>query len=279
MSLIKRGFSYMLNGLNLYKTQNNWVNDLKNSVSDEIKINWLKNYLIDKDSKEVLDSVISYRKTHKHQYLFDSHTMYICNQYLIPEYMNYAKKGEVHVDCGVYNGETIYLYIKEMEKRGLMPQRIIGFEPNNLNEYYSNLILSNMLNDYELSVVEILKRGVSDATRSARLTMDGSCSKVCESGGQYTSLMRLDDIETKIDSIKMDLEGHEIPALKGAERHIKEENPRLAICVYHKPNDIWDIPKTILDMNPNYKFYLRQHFAGTCADNELVLYGVVPNGE
>lgn len=40
------------------------------------------------------------------------------------------------------------------------------------------------------------------------------------------------------------------------------EKPKLAICVYHKPHDLWEIPKLILKLNPSYKFYLRQHNAG-----------------
>lgn len=281
MSFISEGLSYLERGLKNYNLREKNVKELFESVQDDKNIRWLNNRLIDEASKDTLDCIVKYRNSGKHQDLFGANTKFICQQYLIPEFMNYAKDGEIYVDCGVYNGETIYEYIQEMKLRGLTPESIIGFEPNNLNEYYANLFLRNILDKSDLDKLEIANQGVSDVTRSARLTMDGSCSKVCEEGGQYVSLVKLDDAlsNCKIDCIKMDLEGHEIPALNGAKRHILEYEPRLAICVYHNPNDIWDIPKLICEINPNYRFYLRQHFAGTHADNELVLYGVVPHDD
>ena len=69
--------------------------------------------------------------------------------------------------------------------------------------------------------------------------------------------------------IKMDIEGAEYEALKGAERIIREQKPKLAICVYHKPEDIWELPELILEFNESYKFYLRHY---SYQDNETVLY-------
>jgi hypothetical protein len=69
----------------------------------------------------------------------------------------------------------------------------------------------------------------------------------------------------------MDVEGSELNALKGAERVIKENEPILAICVYHKIEDFVEISDFILSVIPNYKLYLRHHnISGT----ETVLYAV-----
>ena len=54
----------------------------------------------------------------------------------------------------------------------------------------------------------------------------------------------------------MDIEGSEMKALKGAEKLIRERKPNLAICVYHKPNDIVDIPLYLKSLVPEYKIYL-----------------------
>jgi hypothetical protein len=67
----------------------------------------------------------------------------------------------------------------------------------------------------------------------------------------------------------MDIEGAELNALKGARRIIEEQTPKLAICVYHKPKDIWEIPQLILDICPRYKFYLRHY---SFSPTETVLY-------
>lgn len=69
----------------------------------------------------------------------------------------------------------------------------------------------------------------------------------------------------------MDIEGAEINALKGAEKTIKGYKPKLAICVYHKKEDIWEIPKLILSYVPEYKLYLRHY---SPFKDETVLYCV-----
>lgn len=62
-------------------------------------------------------------------------------------------------------------------------------------------------------------------------------------------------IEDKVTFIKMDIEGAEFAALKGAERIICNQKPKLAISVYHRREDIWEIPKLLLEYNPDYKFF------------------------
>ena len=71
--------------------------------------------------------------------------------------------------------------------------------------------------------------------------------------------------------IKMDIEGAEMEALWGAVEIIKSFKPRLAISVYHKPEDMTDIMEYLLQINPDYKFYLR-HYSSCCW--ETVLYAL-----
>ena len=63
----------------------------------------------------------------------------------------------------------------------------------------------------------------------------------------------------------MDIEGSEFAALKGCAETIR----KLTICVYHKPEDIFEIPEYILSLNPDYKMWLRHY---TNLVNETVLY-------
>ena len=77
--------------------------------------------------------------------------------------------------------------------------------------------------------------------------------------------------EEKVSFIKMDIEGAELPALNGAEKIIQRHKPKLAVCVYHKREDLITIPQYIKSIVPEYKFYLRVHFPYA---SELVLYGV-----
>lgn len=59
-----------------------------------------------------------------------------------------------------------------------------------------------------------------------------------------------------VDFIKMDIEGAEIPALKGAQDTIKTHKPKLAISVYHKWDDLLTIPKLIHSIRDDYEYYL-----------------------
>jgi hypothetical protein len=71
--------------------------------------------------------------------------------------------------------------------------------------------------------------------------------------------------------IKMDIEGSELNALKGAEQTIRKYKPKLAICVYHRAKDLITIPQYIKTLVPEYKLYFRAHKYGTY---DFVLYAV-----
>ena len=68
----------------------------------------------------------------------------------------------------------------------------------------------------------------------------------------------------------MDIEGAESEALKGAENLIKQSDMDLAICLYHKPRDIFEIPKLISAFG-SYSYYLRLY---GCHGMDLVMYAI-----
>jgi FkbM family methyltransferase len=69
--------------------------------------------------------------------------------------------------------------------------------------------------------------------------------------------------------ISMDIEGAELEALKGAERTITLHRPDLAVCVYHSPSHLWEIPLYLHGLGLGYRFYLRNY---TSFIGETVLY-------
>jgi hypothetical protein len=75
---------------------------------------------------------------------------------------------------------------------------------------------------------------------------------------------------SQITYIKLDIEGAELDALEGMKETIVKYKPRLAICIYHLPTDLWKIPLLIHRLNPAYKLYIRQHHPV----NETVCYAV-----
>jgi hypothetical protein len=71
---------------------------------------------------------------------------------------------------------------------------------------------------------------------------------------------RSSDLNKKIHFIKFDVEGGEIEAIIGAKNLILENRPVLAISLYHRPVDLWEIPELLQKLCINYSFYIRQHF-------------------
>ena len=71
--------------------------------------------------------------------------------------------------------------------------------------------------------------------------------------------------------IKMDVEGAELRALYGAEKTIRTYRPKLAVCMYHKPEDLVTIPQYIYSIRDDYRFYIRNH---SPYGIEMVLYAV-----
>ena len=69
--------------------------------------------------------------------------------------------------------------------------------------------------------------------------------------------------------IKMDLEGAEYQALLGGRGYLMKYHPNLAISLYHKAEDIWTIPKLLLELYPKYTFYIRHY---SVLASETVLY-------
>jgi hypothetical protein len=82
------------------------------------------------------------------------------------------------------------------------------------------------------------------------------------------SLVNAGQIE-KIDFIKLDVEGAEMDKLRGAQQSIERFKPKLAISLYHKPDDLFEI---ILHIKENFSFYncFVDHY--TIHSEETVLY-------
>jgi len=85
--------------------------------------------------------------------------------------------------------------------------------------------------------------------------------------------VRLDDVLPGFDAtdLKMDIEGAEPEALAGALGLIQRSRPRLALCVYHRPDHIWSIPAAVEALGLDYALFLRSHGHGGF---DLVMYGI-----
>jgi FkbM family methyltransferase len=91
-----------------------------------------------------------------------------------------------------------------------------------------------------------------------------TASRLADYGNVCVDVTSIDDLldGKPVTFIKMDIEGAEIEALKGAAKSIKKYKPKLAICAYHEMGDFIEIPMLINELNPGYRLYLRHYSPG-----------------
>jgi hypothetical protein len=75
--------------------------------------------------------------------------------------------------------------------------------------------------------------------------------------------------------IKMDIEGAELDALKGAENTIRRYRPILAVCLYHRAEDIYEIPIFVKGICPDYRLFTRKN-CWNYATNDFQMFAVPP---
>ena len=128
--------------------------------------------------------------------------------------------------------------------------------------------------------IELFPYGVGETREELWLGGTGSSSsflgdkiKIEGREGKQQIIVSLDEqLKEPVTWIKMDIEGFEIPALLGAKHHIQKESPKLTICLYHIVSDLWEIPRLIDAMNPNYEYKIRHYHKEQ--NWETVLYAI-----
>lgn len=193
-----------------------------------------------------------------------------CGDDYFPQDIAPKRRDHVFLDVGAYNGNTIEAFIDFAGDY----EKIYAFEP------FADS--AQMVKDKAFSNTEVYVAAASDYTGKkdfycnnyGNLTM---VTTILEEGAKHEkstlNTVAIDDVLNgrKATFIKMDIEGSELDALHGAEKTIKKYKPFLAICVYHKKEDLITILPYLKSIVPEYKMYLRHH-SKTASD--FVLYCV-----
>ena len=226
----------------------------------------LYDMLEDEKSKDSLDSILKGRITANQNYFID---VMVENQYF-PEDIVRLNKDEVIVEVGSNDGKTL---LDIVDKTGGKFKKIYCFEPDK----DCTKLLKNIISDLN-KPVELIPKGCGAESAKVFFKADPvlGASRVVEEGKEYDYSIEVttldEEIQEDVTYIKMDVEGLELDCLKGAEKLIRRCSPKLAVCVYHNPEDLIEIPKYLHKINPKYKFYLRHHNWGA---TETVLYACV----
>ena len=171
------------------------------------------------------------------------------------------------VDCGAFTGDTIF---RIYENIGVI-DTLVAFEPDSIN---FEKLAKNMRNLKKQVAKNLLLYpcGVWSKTEQLRFFVrGGSGSVIADQGESAIQCIALDHalLEIKPTLIKMDVEGAEYNAIKGAKEIIRKYKPDLAICLYHNINHLWDIPLLVENWDLGYRFYLREY---QLYNHETVMY-------
>lgn len=184
----------------------------------------------------------------------------------LPEFIECQKEEEIFVDGGAYDGATT---LRFREWCGSKFKKAYLFEPDEANFVNCRRNLEAKMPSQEMDMFQM---GLSNKKELLSFESHADSSRVSQTGDQTVKVDALDHLITDdVTFLKLDVEGAECQALIGAEQLIKRCKPKLAVCLYHKPEDIWEIPMLILKFNPDYKFYIRHY---TMLQYETILYAM-----
>ena len=196
------------------------------------------------------------------------------NQYFVDDCFKLDFADLILIDGGAYRGDTIELL--NLLSNGQF-KYIYAFEP--LKENYA--VLERVIEKAQVrDKVEVFQIGLDNQHGVALFENQGELAVA--GAGQYVEIntdaaSKYINLNMKYlpNFIKLDIEGKEKEVLSDIEKYIAAQTPDLAICIYHKIEDLWEIPMMIKKINPKYKIYIRHH---SNYYTETVCYATVEEG-
>ncbi len=210
-----------------------------------------RNLLYDNTSKNVYDDIIRFKLSGMPKYLRS--TSFDENE--IDSILN-LEKYKSYADLGAYNGDTIKKYTT------ICPNinKIYAFEPDSRN-FRKLSKYCNTLNDINAYLYNF---AVCDYDRILEFSSSGNRNSTGASNGSYQHKTieiqgkAIDNIVENVDFIKYDVEGLEYNALLGSKETINKFQPDLLISMYHKSEDMYELPLLVNKINSRYKLFLRR---------------------
>jgi len=227
------------------------VFDSEYQLSHINELNAVEDMLADKQSKEVFENIINFRKTGIPAYLFDSESS--------PEEMWSLLKlteTESYLDLGAYTGDTIADFL---EICGNKYSKIYAFEPDLRN---FRKLSGNVSGIQNCEIHNIAVSNTEETLLFAKNSGRGGARNGKIQGRTTMIEIPANSVDNIIGNrpcsvIKFDVEGQERKAIDGAENTILRNKPKMIIAAYHRTEDIFAIPLQIHKIRPDYKLYLR----------------------
>lgn len=202
----------------------------------------LRERLADEQSKLVWDCMIAYRLTGKIKYLKQAETP------VEESYVNILKltDHEDYLDLGAYTGDTVKEYLNYVNSYS----SITAVEPD--PKTYRKLAEN-------APFAKCIQAAVS--SRDGEVLFEAAAGRQSSIGKHGTPIhaISIDGLHSSFSYVKMDVEGAEYAAIDGGQETIALCKPKMLIAAYHRTEDYLEIPRKVLNINPDYRVYMRHH--------------------
>lgn len=187
------------------------------------------------------------------------------------------EEGDVVIDGGACFGDNALAFAVSVGQSG----KVYSFDPIQTHcdivSYNSNQnpLYKHVITPVPLGLADYTSSNVSSIISNKKIQPGFSLHRTEQDESlPVTTIDEFVNVNNipKVDFIKMDIEGFELKALKGARQTIEKFKPKLAICAYHQPQDFYEISKYVNSLDLGYSFYF-DHY--TIFNEETVLYGHV----
>ncbi len=226
-------------------------------AANEEKIKNVEDILADESSKDIYRGVINYKLSGDIKYLRQTHTDFS----EVYRDILQAEKFEAIADLGAYNGDTL----REIKPFAPKLKSAVAFEPDRRNhkklcEYAEGEKFS--IRAYQLAAWSHAGTLIFDGSGNRNSTLISGESLPVTKGAKCVTVEAesLDNVLSgeRVDYIKFDVEGSEYEALEGSSDTISRHSPALLISLYHRSEDIFELPLYIHKHYPEYKLYIRR---------------------
>lgn len=180
--------------------------------------------------------------------------------FTLPEFRIVSEK-EVFVDCGAFVGDSIERYIWTHD--GTFG-KIVAFEPDAISYRAMESRVERLNKEWAFPVgkIQMVAAGTGNKTIDGTIEHKGLSSIISEQqnlNGESIKIYALDDFfsDSRINFLKADIESFELDMLKGAEKIIRRDLPKIAVCIYHNASDMYQILLWLNNLDLGYKFSIR----------------------
>ncbi|MCR5732188.1 MAG: FkbM family methyltransferase [Sphaerochaetaceae bacterium] len=208
------------------------------------EIEWAKSLLCDEESRRVFEREIQYRLSARIEHLIECESSDEENWKLLN-----IGPDEAFMDLGAYNGDTIRRFLSFSRTY----EHIYAVEPERRNfrrlEAYA----------FELENCTLFNVGISDRREEKSFAQGKGRGSNANREGSDLLFDSIDNLLSgrRVSILKFDIEGQEPKGLLGAKYTINRYRPKMVLSAYHRIDDFWALPRIIMNIRDDYKFYMR----------------------